>query len=261
MEIRDVKRFNLALLASLHGGRKELAAKLGYTDTNHFNQMCGGFAEIGNGVTSKIYSAVDLPPLWLETPHVDEWDALNDKPYRKWQAKNIGETSPEPTVDDPTSVNATRKFRGMSNSPGDTLTHGSDSNQGHVHVQSYEMWCGIVEQEIRFMSVQAAWLAAEGVDADQLVSIEMPDNSFADRILKGDYVAINVDWGGAFVSNEVYAVMIGGSYTLRRAIIQASGKLVLQCRNRDFPDDVVEPGDIESLDVLGIFAQFQGMTP
>ena len=111
------------------------------------------------------------------------------------------------------------------------------------------------------MSAPTAWLESNGLRADQLKTIEVPDDSQADRIRRGDWVAINIEWGGKLKNDETYAVRIGGEYTLRRVAWQANGSLTLRCRNEDYPDEVVQAQDVDSLDILGSFARFQGNTP
>lgn len=137
-------------------------------------------------------------------------------------------------------------------------TESGERNQGCVYVHSYELWRGEVESEIRLMSVPSHWLEANGYTADQLKNIQMPDDSQADRIRKGDLVAVNIEWGGTLKNDTLYAVLIGNKYTLRRTAFQANKSLVLRCRNDQYPDETIEEPDIGTLDILGEFALFFG---
>ena len=130
---------------------------------------------------------------------------------------------------------------------------------GGAYVQSYEHWKGIVENEIRHTSVSKNWLADSGYNIGQLKTTEMPDDSQKDRIRKGDTVVVCVEWGDTLKHDTLYAVRLGGQYTLRKTAHQANGNILLRCRNRDYADETIESSSIEKLDILGEFARFEGL--
>lgn len=133
----------------------------------------------------------------------------------------------------------------------------TEDADGYVAVESYEVWSGLAAAEVRHMTVPARWLEARHMSASQLKSIEMPDDSQAGRLRRGDWVAVNVEWGGKLRNDTVYAVKIGGEYTLRRVAWQANGSLVLRCQNDDYADETLSAEDASGLDILGEFACFQ----
>lgn len=59
MEIKDIRRNNINLLADKYG-RTAIAEKLGYPDNNYINQLCGGHTNIGSRTARKIEIAFNL---------------------------------------------------------------------------------------------------------------------------------------------------------------------------------------------------------
>lgn len=134
-------------------------------------------------------------------------------------------------------------------------------NDDYVYVESYEYWAGRSSKEIRFMSVPREWLARHKLPTASVKSIAMPDDSQAERILAGDLVAINIHWGDTMKNDTLYAMTIGGLYTLRRTAYTATGDIILRCRNSvRFPDEQISKADIVQLDVIGEFVGFLGTT-
>ncbi|MFI2810162.1 LexA family protein [Microbulbifer sp. JSM ZJ756] len=88
MEIKDIRRDNLNLLAGEHG-RTTIAQKLGYPDNNYINQLCGGHTNIGNRTARKIEAALDLEKGWMDYPHAA---ATLGEPHGKY--KPAGEHDP-----------------------------------------------------------------------------------------------------------------------------------------------------------------------
>lgn len=169
----------------------------------------------------------------------------------EWLAQGEGDPYEKNTAYPPTEKNLSDRMNSPAKEAG--------RNEGHVYVQSYELWRGEVEAEIRFMTVPVDWLETEGLIVDQIKTIEMPDNSQADRIRKGDIVAVNVVWDGNVKNDTMYAIRIGGQHTLRRTAFQANGNLILRCRNdEEYPDETVSRYEISELDILGEFLRFQG---
>ena len=131
-------------------------------------------------------------------------------------------------------------------------------NEGYLYVRSYEMLRGEVAEEIRPMTVPASLLVTLGIDASQLANIKMPDDSQADRIRKGDLIAINLAWSGNIKNDTLYAVKIGDSYTLRLTAVQANKSVILRCKNGNYPDENIPEDDIAGLDILGEYVCFFG---
>lgn len=144
------------------------------------------------------------------------------------------------------------------------MTTTPDTNNrkhGHVYVQSYELWQGQVEKEIRFMSVSMNWLEKEGYSEGQIISIEMPDDSQAGLVNRGYEVAVNIEWGNELINDVYYAIKIGGSVTIRRVEYTYVDDIMLRCQNPDYSDQIVSKKEIEKLDVVGIAVRFQGSFP
>ena len=73
MEIKDIRRKNILFLADSKYTRGALAEKLGYADTNYLNQLCKGFANIGNNTARKIELKLNLENGWMDKRHdIDE---------------------------------------------------------------------------------------------------------------------------------------------------------------------------------------------
>ncbi|AQQ67470.1 hypothetical protein Mag101_07330 [Microbulbifer agarilyticus] len=71
MEIKDVRKKNLNLLADEHG-RAEIAERLGYPDTNYLNQLCGGHTDMGSRTARKVEERFQLPRGWMDYPQQAE---------------------------------------------------------------------------------------------------------------------------------------------------------------------------------------------
>lgn len=78
LEVREIRRLNAQYLAE-KVGRRVLADKLGYSDTNYVNQIVKGHANIGPGTSRKIENVLDLPEGWLDAPHPDLWGATPEE--------------------------------------------------------------------------------------------------------------------------------------------------------------------------------------
>ncbi|USD19987.1 S24 family peptidase [Microbulbifer variabilis] len=73
MEIKDIRKDNLNLLADKHG-RNTISEKLGYPDNNYINQLCGGHTNIGSRTARKIEAALGLKTGWMDWPQANEPD-------------------------------------------------------------------------------------------------------------------------------------------------------------------------------------------
>ena len=88
MDVTKKRRINIRHLADITHGRKVLAEKLGYDDTNYVNQLCGGFGNFGNRTARKIEQRLALSHGWMDDLHpdlynldtVDELDTFGDTP-------------------------------------------------------------------------------------------------------------------------------------------------------------------------------------
>jgi len=89
MDIGEIKRLNLRLLAEKYDERADLSIIIGYSDTDYVNQLCKGHSPIVKKSTAKIHQAFDLKDLWLETPHHGSWASLEDKKYQKRRLHNV----------------------------------------------------------------------------------------------------------------------------------------------------------------------------
>jgi len=128
-----------------------------------------------------------------------------------------------------------------------------ERNKGYTDVQSYELWSGEVSVEARGMTIPVKELNKRGLSADDVVSIEIPDDSQGPRILQYDYGVIARRRGEQLKNDTLYAVKIGGTYTLRLLSIQSNGDLKLACRNPAYnhAEELIAGPQISSLDILG----------
>lgn len=120
-------------------------------------------------------------------------------------------------------------------------------------VQSYELWAREVDKEVRGMVVLTKWVEEEGIDASKLVSIELPDDAQGPRRIKGDVVAVNMDYGQSLKNDALYAIKLGEKHTLRRVAILGNGDIMLSCSNPDYKhaEERIRKEDIQDLDILG----------
>lgn len=73
MHIREVRRLNLLYLADVEMTRGELAARMGYDNTNYLNQLVKEHANIGDATAAKVEEAAKKPASWMDTPHPSLW--------------------------------------------------------------------------------------------------------------------------------------------------------------------------------------------
>ena len=166
-----------------------------------------------------------------------------------WLAEGIGDPYPEePRAKEWQTINSL-----------DTLNH--DTGHDHVSIQSYEMWAGDIETEIRHMTVPAHWLADEGFSSAQIKSICMPDDSMAPMVMRGFEIAVNVRWGGTIKNGLYYALQIGDILTIRLVEHQFNGGLLLRPENSRYADQLVSASAIHRLTIIGEAVRFQGTFP
>ena len=72
MTVSEIRRANINYLAE-RWGRKELAERLGYSDTVYINQLCGGHGSFGNRVSRKIEERLGLQRGWMDIPYT-QWN-------------------------------------------------------------------------------------------------------------------------------------------------------------------------------------------
>lgn len=142
------------------------------------------------------------------------------------------------------------------------LSFDSPQMDNHVYIVSFEFFSGQVDREIRFMSVSSAWLTSEGHSRDDVVSIEMPDDSQYGIVSRGFEVAINTNWGKKLKNNRYYAVRFGDSPpTVRRVEIQFNDDVLLKSINPDYTDQLVPANQVHELNIVGEAIKFQGVFP
>jgi len=100
-------------------------------------------------------------------------------------------------------------------------------NKDDINVQSYELWSGAVDVEIRDMTIPASWLKEKGFKPEDVVSVEVPDDAQGPRITKGDYAAIATQYGKRPRNYATYAIKISDEYTLRLISLQRNGDIKL----------------------------------
>lgn len=261
MKINDVKRFNLGLLAHQLGGRASLAEKLGYTDTNHINQMVGGFSPMGPKLTQKIYDAIELPTLWLETPHWEPWIALGDKTFQKWYDENRALVDKTIEFEKSTRNKIFENVGSFEQSvkiPGDSGTDLDvdlliQQQKDYVSIQSYERWSNQMEKEARSMTLPVEWLREKEISVRDLVSIEVEDDAQSPAMKKGDYAAIHLLGDRQIKNNKIYALKLQGELVLRLFSIHRNGDVRLCCANESFAyaEELVPAEELPELEVLG----------
>lgn len=145
----------------------------------------------------------------------------------------------------------------------DNLTDRSHnrSTQERVFVQNFHEWQSAGSSNaLPRVSVSASLLARHGLSVDDVKYIEMPDESQSDRIRAGDLVVINVAWDGDVKSDQVYALMIGGVLTLRKAEVLPNTDVVLKCHSERYTDTTIKSADLPSLDIAGVVITFEPQT-
>lgn len=124
---------------------------------------------------------------------------------------------------------------------------------GLTHVRCYELDKKELSTEVHGMTVLTRWLEEEGISAEDLVSIVLPDDSQGPRRMKGDVVAINTNYGQLLKNDKLYAIKLGEKHTLRRIAYLGSGDVMLSCSNPDYKhaEERIHKSQIDNLEILG----------
>lgn len=233
--IRKERQRRFCLLLEDYKNQEEASVALGFSSLSPVSNYKRGHKAMGEKVARQIELYADLPKGVFVDPLKTPWRIHDSSQF------------------------SDRTNEGHSDSILETSNIVTDAEK-YARIQSFEHWRGSVENEIRHMNIPLESLSALGLHANQLKSIEMPDESQFSRIRKGDHVVVNIEFTAPPKNNTVYAIKLGGQYTLRRVSYKASGGLTLSCSNVDYPDDSVSADEIASLDILGEFVLFQGTT-
>ncbi|WP_346839804.1 S24 family peptidase [Microbulbifer sp. SAOS-129_SWC] len=78
MDIKDIRRANINLLADMYG-RTDISEKLGYPDNNYINQLCSGHGSFGSRTARKIEEALQLPRGWMDYPQTNRAPGIGEK--------------------------------------------------------------------------------------------------------------------------------------------------------------------------------------
>ena len=233
--VMEERRKRFSDLLGHYRGQSEAAEKLGFSSPQPVSNLKNGHKNMGEDVARRVEEKAGLPAGALVDPLNIMWPFdFDDDQFTGVREPSFSDNNYSNSMD-------------------------VRSATGGAYVQSFEYWKGLVKNEIRQMSVSKIWLATSEYKIDQLKTIEMPDDSQSDRIRKGDTVVVCVDWGGTLKHDTLYAVRLGGQYTLRRTAHQANGNILLRCRNRDYADETIESSSVDKLDILGEFVRFEGL--
>lgn len=253
MNRQQTRVWNLRLLEKTLGYRRQsLVEKIGKS-ANYVNQLIMFKGAFGNRTAEHIENAFSLDSGWLDAERISDWLQLDSTRYNLWDIKDSYERSDH-------SDNRNNQIDNIM-PLGQFITEPLESisrNRGHVYVQSYELFKKEVAEEVRFMSVPAEYLRMNDLTAGQIKSIEMPDSSQSERVIKGDYIGIDVEWSGVIESNKYYAICIGGIRTIRRIVIKADESLILCCKNSEFPEETYTKEEAKALKILGRAVLFSG---
>ena len=266
MDLRLVRMWNLRLLEAKCGGRDVVAKRIDRT-VNYVTGLLGENGSFGNKTAKLIESEFKLGATELDQTKYQKWMGLAsryDVTDLSRHAIEDGLSPDELVYPSPSSVEQQINLEIRDTVDNDSgMVYASratsERNKGRVDVQCYEMWRGDVVSELYGMSVPVSILNEKDLSESQVKSMRMPDDSQKPRYVKGDIIAVNVEWGGELKDDTKYAVWLGSRYTLREVAYQTDGSIFLRCKNSEYLDEHVEKSFIPKLDILGEYVCFSGV--
>lgn len=223
------RKRRFALLLGRYKDQSDAAEQLGFGGPAPVSNLKNGNKNMGEDVALRIEKLASLPQ-----------GSLLDPIRIPWDTSLVDITTPDNTV----------------NNNSDILhisTESGERRMDYTDVQSYELWSGESKTEVRGMTVLTKWIEEDEVNAKDLVSIELTDDSQGPRRLKGDVVAVNMNYGDKLKNDKLYAIKLGDKHTLRLVAILGSGDIKLCCSNPDYShaEERIGKDDIGSLNILG----------
>ena len=106
-----------------------------------------------------------------------------------------------------------------------------------------------VESDIASLSLSSKWLKQKGLAPVDMVYTRMPDDSMKPTIPEGGLVVI--DGRGKLIGDGVYALMYGGTLTVKRLQTGFGGCLFIRNDNSKYGDQQIKPDDIPGLSIIG----------
>ena len=228
MDVKEIRRLRLAELTSVRGAKAKLSRDAEISPSQ-ISQWISGERNMAEDSARSIERALRLPNRYM-----DQLDGNTDIKSRG------GVVTPNSNT-----VNNTSDMLHISAKDG-------ERRMDLTRVQSYELWSGEINTEVRGMSVPTEWVEEDGVDAASLVSIKLSDDAQG-QPGKGSVVVVNMDYGKNLKNDKLYAIRLGDSYTLRLVAILGSGDIRLCCANPDYKhaEEQIKKDDVGNLDILG----------
>lgn len=222
MDVTEIRRRNIAALVERHDGPTAFAKLVG-REPPQVSQWIAGKA-VGGRLARAIEENLGLPLGWLDQP---QWEAVKVPAF---EVK---------AVDGPDGIDPERETMvaevdvRLSGGPG-------------AWVPEY------VETRFR-MSYQLYWFRQKGAKPQNVKLMKVRGNSMEPVLWDGDRVAIDTG-AREIVDDRVYGIVVGGMAKVKRLFRTAGGRLRIVSDNPDkgrYPDEFVEPDDLESVYVIG----------
>lgn len=128
-------------------------------------------------------------------------------------------------------------------------TVGATSGSGQVNDDEY------VKGRLSF---KTSWLKRHGYEASQLRTVYVRGNSMAPRILDGDTVVVNMNYG-TLRNEKTYAFSIDDEAFIKKLIKNPDGTITLVSTNKtESPDRTLTLFELEQLNIVGQVVHISG---
>jgi hypothetical protein len=223
MDIREIRRQNLAILIAEADGIPELARRSDANET-YLRQILSGFQgekdksprKVGDQLARKLEIGMSKPVGWMDITHQGAEAAANDEfPSDKYKMV------PRLNV---------RAAAGHGHAP------------EHVEVQST-------------LAFQRAWLGKKGLNPDNLEVYEAVGESMAPHINNGDVLLVDVSETTP-KSNELWVIWQDAPLGVRvkRLFVRENGDVIIRSDNPDralYPDEIVTGATADTIKTMG----------
>ena len=229
MDVKEIRRLRLAELTSVRGAKAKLSRDAEISPSQ-ISQWISGERNMAEDSARAIEEALKLP----------------NRSMDRLEGHATTESRSGVVTSNSNTVNETSGMVYIS-------TENGGRRMEFTRVQSYELWSGESEKEVRGMTVPTKWIEEDDVNAAGLVSIELPDDAQGPRRAKGDVVVANTEYGDTLKNDKLYAIRVGATYTLRLVAILGNGDIRLCCANPDYKhaEEQIKKDDVGNLDILG----------
>lgn len=212
--------------------QEEAAVKLGFGGPAPISNLKTGKKKMGEKLAGRIEELAGLPRGVFVDPLSTPWPGHNDSHLNT--VNEAGQT--------------------------DRVVANLDGAISYENAGSFEFWSNTVDREIRLMAIPTTVLEQENCSIEDVKNVLISDNAQSPRIVKGDFVSMNVNRIKPVENDTYYVIQVNEQFTLRKTVYRTDGSLTLKCLNPEHEEENISADNIGSLNIVGRYVCFQGMS-